>query len=163
MNRKSQPGLGELLRHVSELVELGAQEHDQQMGVNDRARCPPVLRVIGAGAQTITEITARTHLTQGAIRQTVGHMETDGVIPRQRAGDGRKSTLQLTAAEKKLVGRLDSHWATTFEAIEHPEHEVGYPLRQVQARTARALEQQGFSERLHRIKKGFATGAAQHE
>lgn len=106
MNRKNQPGLGELLRHVSELVELGAQEHDQQMGVNDRARCPPVLRVIGAGAQTITEITARTHLTQGAIRQTVGYMETDGVIPRQRAGDGRKSTLQLTAAGKKLVGRL---------------------------------------------------------
>ena len=77
MNRKNQPGLGELLRYVSELVELGAEEHYQQMQIHYRARYTPVLRAIRSGAQTVGEITSCTHLTQGAISQTLGHMEAD--------------------------------------------------------------------------------------
>ncbi|MCY1288793.1 hypothetical protein D9M68_462240 [compost metagenome] len=154
MNRKNEPGLGELLRYVSELVELGAEEHYEQMGLNYRARYTPVLRAIRSGAQTVTEITTRTHLTQGAISQTVGHMEADGVISRQRGVDGRKSVIQLTPAGKMLVAKLNSHWAATFEAIEHLEEEIGYPLRRVLEDTARALERQGFSQRVTTIKRG---------
>src|SRR5690606_10830582 len=109
MNRKNEPGLGELLRYVSELVEFGAEEHYQQMGLNFRARYTPVLRAIRSGAQTVTEITTRTHLTQGAISQTVGHMEADGMISRQRGEDARKSVIQLTPVGKKLVAKLNSH------------------------------------------------------
>jgi DNA-binding MarR family transcriptional regulator len=163
MNRKNEPGLGELLRYVSELVELGAEEHYQQMGMNYRARYTPVLRAIRSGAQTVTEITARTHLTQGAISQTVGQMEADGVITRQRAEDGRKSVLQLTPTGKKLVSKLNAHWAATFEAIEQLESEIGHPLRRVLEDAARALEAQGFSERLSHAKHALKTGAASHE
>lgn len=163
MNRKNEPGLGELLRYVSELVELGAEEHYQQMGLNFRARYTPVLRAIRSGAQTVTEITARTHLTQGAISQTVGHMEADGVISRQRAEDGRKSVLLLTPAGKKLVNKLNAHWAATFEAIEQLESEIGHPLRRVLEDTARALEAQGFSQRLTNVKQGLETEDSRHE
>ena len=163
MSGKNEPGLGELLRHVSELVELGAEEHYRQMGLDYRARYTPVLRALRAGARTVTEITARSHLTQGAISQTVGHMETDGVIFRQRGEDGRKSLIQLTPAGKTLLGKLDSHWAATFEAIEQLEEEIGHPLRRVLEDAARALQRQGFSQRLSHIKQNLATGASHDE
>lgn len=152
MNRKIEPGLGELLRYVSELVELGAEESYQQMGLNYRARYTPVLRAIRSGAQTVTEITARTRLTQGAISQTVAQMEKDGVITRRSGEDARRSVIQLTAEGQTLVGSLNDHWAATFEAIEHLEEEIGYPLRRVLEYTAQALEQKGFSQRLADIK-----------
>lgn len=161
MNRKNEPGLGELLRYVSELVELGAEEHYQQMGLNYRARYTPVLRAIRSGAQTVTEITAHTRLTQGAISQTVGQMEADGVISRQRCEDGRKSVIRLTPNGEQLVARLDSHWSATFEVIGQLEEEIGHPLRQVLADTASALEQRGFSQRLTDIKRSLAAGASQ--
>nr|WP_294971716.1 MarR family transcriptional regulator [uncultured Pseudomonas sp.] len=163
MNRKNEPGLGELLRYVSELVELGAEERYQQMGLNYRARYTPVLRAIRSGAQTVTEITARTHLTQGAISQTVGQMEADGVISRQRGDDGRKSVIQLTPAGKRLVSTLNSHWAATFEAIEQLENEIGHPLRRVLEDTAKALERQGFSQRLSNVIHGLDAGDPSHE
>lgn len=163
MNRKIEPGLGELLRYVSELVEYGAQAHYQAMGLHYRARYTPVLRAIRAGATTVTEITTCSHLTQGAISQTVGQMEADGVICRQRCEDARKSVIQLTPAGQELVSQLNVHWAATFEAIEQLEDEIGYPLRRVLEDTARALEKQGFSQRLSHAKQTLATGVSRDE
>ncbi|MCU7249947.1 MarR family winged helix-turn-helix transcriptional regulator [Pseudomonas koreensis] len=163
MNQKVEPGLGELLRYVSELVELGAEAHYQQMGMKYRARYTPVLRAIRSGARTVTEITARSHLTQGAISQTVSHMEAEGVISRQRGEDGRQAVIELTAAGKELVTRLNAHWAATFETIEQLETEVGYPLRRVLEDTARALEQRGFSQRLSDFKRSQIAGVSAHE
>ena len=57
MNSREKPGLGELLRYVSELVEQGAEEHYRAMSLNYRARYTPVLRALHAGAQTVTDIT----------------------------------------------------------------------------------------------------------
>ena len=163
MTRKIEPGLGELLRYVSELVEYGAQAHYQEMGLQYRARYTPVLRAIRSGASTVTKITQRSHLTQGAISQTVGQMETDGIICRQRCEDARKSVIQLTQAGKKLVSKLNTHWAATFEAIEQLEEEIGYPLRRVLEDTARALEKQGFSQRLSHVKQCLAAGVPSDE
>ncbi|WP_085726734.1 MarR family winged helix-turn-helix transcriptional regulator [Pseudomonas sp. R37(2017)] len=163
MTKRNEPGLGELLRYVSELVELGAEEHYQQMGLKYRARYTPVLRAIRSGARTVTEITALTHLTQGAISQTLSHMETEGVIARQRGEDARQTVVQLTPAGKKLVSKLTSHWTATFETIEHLEEEIGYPLRRVLEDTAQALEKQGFSQRLANIKQGIAAGGSGHD
>ncbi|MGE8358907.1 MarR family winged helix-turn-helix transcriptional regulator [Pseudomonas sp.] len=163
MTRKIEPGLGELLRYVSELVEYGAQGHYQEMGLHYRARYTPVLRAIRAGASTVTEITQRSHLTQGAISQTVGQMEADGVICRGRCEDARKSVIQLTLAGKRLVSTLNTHWAATFEAIEQLEAEIGYPLRRVLEDTARALEKQGFSQRLSHVKQCLAAGVPHDE
>lgn len=158
MSTKNEPGLGELLRYVSELVELGAEEHYGQMQINYRARYTPVLRAIRSGATTVTEITARTHLTQGAISQTVGHMEADGLITRQRGEDGRKTIIHQTPHGQEVISKLEAHWETTFATIEQLEHEVGHPIRRVLESTARALEQRSFSRRLSDLKLGMIAG-----
>ncbi|QXH49475.1 MarR family winged helix-turn-helix transcriptional regulator [Pseudomonas fakonensis] len=156
MNTRNTPGLGELLRYVSELVEHGAEEHYRQMQLNYRARYTPVLRALHSGAQTISEVTACTHLTQGAISQTVGHMQADGVVTRQRGEDGRQSLIRLTPHGEGLLCKLQAHWQATFAAIEQLEQEIGHPLRQVLEHAASALEQQGFSQRLSAVKLACA-------
>ncbi len=149
MTTRNNPGLGELLRYVGELVERGAEEQYQSMKLDYRARYTPVLRALRAGAQTVTEITANTRLTQGAISQTVALLENDGLIVRLPApNDARKSTIELTPAGQTLVAQLEPHWDATFAAIAHLEQEIGYPLRQTLVAAAQALEQQGFSSRL---------------
>jgi DNA-binding MarR family transcriptional regulator len=152
MNLKEKPGLGELLRYVGELVDQGAETHYQTMGLNYRPRYTPVLRALHAGAETVTDITARSHLTQGAISQTVALLEGDGLITRHAVNDGRKSGIQLTEAGQALVTKLEQHWMATFDAIANLETEIGYPLRQVLEAAAQALERQGFSARIATVK-----------
>ncbi|XXF10013.1 MarR family transcriptional regulator [Pseudomonas sp. D1-3] len=163
MTMKIEPGLGELLRYVSELVERGAEQHYQEMGLTYRARYTPVLRAIEAGARTITEITARTHLTQGAISQTVNQMEADGLITRQRGADARKSEVHLAPAGQRLMPLLIGHWAATFHAIEQLEQDIGHPLRQVLRAAAQALQHQDFSQRLSAAKRPPAAGVPGNE
>jgi DNA-binding MarR family transcriptional regulator len=148
MNTRHNPGLGELLRYVNELVEQGAEHHYRAMSLTYRPRYTPVLRALQAGAQTVTDITERTHLTQGAISQTVALLESDGLIARHALGDGRKSAIELTAAGRALVGKLERHWVATFAAIDRLEADIGYPLRRVLEAAAAALEREGFSARI---------------
>ncbi|UZJ61680.1 MarR family transcriptional regulator [Pseudomonas sp. KU26590] len=152
MVQKITPGLGELLRLVSEKVEQGAEAHYRLMGLRYRARYTPVLRAIQVGADSVTAITACTHLTQGAISQTVNAMEADGLIRRVPLADGRKSRLELTPHGAGLVETLTRHWETTFAVIEELEMEIGHPLRSVLEDTASALTRLDFSERLGRMK-----------
>ncbi|GAB3453432.1 helix-turn-helix domain-containing protein [Massilia terrae] len=148
MDSRQAPGLGELLRYVGDLVEQGAEEHYRSMSLNYRARYTPVLRALVSGAQTVTDITERTRLTQGAISQTVGLLETDGYITRRALDDARKSAIQLTPSGRALVRKLDRHWAATFEAIAALEKEIGHPLRHALEAAASALEREDFSARL---------------
>lgn len=148
MDTRQNPGLGELLRYVNELVEQGAEEHYRTMRLSYRARYTPVLRALHAGAQTVTEMTARTRLTQGAISQTVALLEADGLVSRHALDDARKSAIRLTAAGRALVRKLERHWAATFDAIDRLEREIGYPLRRALEAAAGALEREGFSARI---------------
>ena len=148
MNTRHDPGLGELLRYVNELVEQGAEEHYRAMRLNYRPRYTPVLRALDAGARTVTDITERTRLTQGAISQTVALLEGDGLITRHALDDGRKSAIELTAAGRALVDKLARHWSATFAAIARLEDDIGYPLRRVLEAAAGALEREGFAARV---------------
>lgn len=163
MTKRTHPGLGELLRYVGELVDHGAEAHYAHMNLNYRARYTPVLRAMQAGAATVTEITASTHLTQGAISQAVAQMEGDGLICRYRAEDGRKSRLHLTEAGKVLVERLEEHWRATFAAIETLEQEIGHPLRRALQDAASALQQHDFSRRLSDAKLRLPPGDSVNE
>jgi DNA-binding MarR family transcriptional regulator len=156
MDSKTRPGLGELLRYVGELVDQGAEEEYRAMNLSYRARYTPVLRALSAGAETITDITARSHLTQGAISQSVALMIADGLVARHNLEDGRKSGVHLTARGKKLLKKLEPHWVGTFAAIEALEREIGHPLLQVLEDTARALERQGFGARLRKAKARYS-------
>ena len=150
------PGLGELLRYVGELVDQGAEEEYLAMKLSYRPRYTPVLRAVSAGAESIADITARTHLTQGAISQTVALLVTDGLVARQELEDGRKSGVHLTAKGRRLRRRLEPHWAVTFAAIDALEREIGHPLLRVLQDTATALERKGFAARLR-------SAAAKHD
>ena len=148
MDTRQHPGLGELLRYVNELIEQGAEEHYRAMRLNYRARYTPVLRALHAGARTVTDITDRTRLTQGAISQTVALLDGDGLVSRHALDDGRKTGIRLTPAGRALVRKLERHWSATFAAIERLEQEIGYPLRQVLEAAAGALEREGFASRV---------------
>ncbi len=148
MDTRQNPGLGELLRYVNDLVEQGAEEHYRAMRLDYRARYTPVLRALHAGARTVTDITEQTRLTQGAISQTVALLDGDGLVSRHALDDGRKTGIRLTAAGRALVRKLERHWIATFAAIECLEQEIGYPLRQVLESAAGALEREGFASRV---------------
>ncbi|MBS0985920.1 MarR family transcriptional regulator [Acetobacter thailandicus] len=148
MNDRIKSGLGELLRYVTELVDQGAEAQYRELKINYRARYTPVLRAISAGAQTVTDITARTNLTQGAVSQTIGLMISDGIIARHSLEDGRKSGIHLTTHGTNLLSLLIPLWQGTFAAIDVLEREVGHPLLRVLEDTARALERKSFSSRL---------------
>lgn len=148
---KYAPGLGELLRYTSELIDNGSEETYRAMSLSYRPRYTPVLRAISSGAVTVTEITAMTHLTQGAVSQSVALMTQDGILQRAPLDDGRKSELRLTATGKALVKQLNVHWQTIFTAISQLESEIGWPLRQILEQTASALENRGFAERIANI------------
>lgn len=148
MDTRQNPGLGELLRYVNDLVEQGAEEHYRAMRLDYRARYTPVLRALHAGARTVTDITERTRLTQGAISQTVALLDGDSLVSRHALDDGRKTGIRLTAAGRALVRKLERHWTATFAAIDRLEQEIGYPLRQVLEAAAGALEREGFASRV---------------
>ncbi|ENC0934721.1 winged helix DNA-binding protein [Escherichia coli] len=141
-------GLGELLRYITELVDQGAGRLYREMDIDYRPRFTPVLRAMVAGAKTVTEITSCSFLTQGAISQTIAMMEKDGLLMKRVQKDGRKSTLLLTPKGKELVAVLNAHWESIFQAIRQLEQETGHPLMTVLGDIARALEIQGFDERI---------------
>lgn len=158
MPLKERPGLGELLRYVSELVDQGADARYRSLKLGYRARYTPVLRAIAAGASTVTAITEATHLTQGAVSQTLALMAADGFVARQPVdGDARKSGVHLTPAGRALLKTLRRHWELTFAAIAALEAEIGHPLREALQATAAALEREDFSERLRRAAQAAQT------
>ena len=150
MPTRTNPGLGELLRHVTELVDLGADARYRDLSPGYRARYTPVLRAMAAGAATVTDITDATHLTQGAVSQTIALMVADGILVKRPMEDARKSGLHLSPKGRSLLTKLQPNWNVTFEAIAALEAEIGHPLRQVLEATAEALEREGFAQRLKR-------------
>ena len=148
MRHLQRPGLGELLRYVAELVEQGAEEQYRRMGLEYRPRFTPVMRALAAGAETVTDVTKQTRLTQGAVSQTVKLMGGAGLVERYGVSDGRKSGLRLTRDGRDLARALEPQWEATFTAIGELENEIGYPLLTVLQETANALDRQGFGPRL---------------
>ena len=148
MSKRIAPGLGELLRYLAERVDQGADAHYRALNLDYRARYTPILRALRAGAVTVTDITESTHLTQGAVSQTIGLMVTDGIIARESLADGRKSGLGLTQRGRELLTVLEPLWERTFAAIHVLEEEIGYPLLRVLEAAAAALERQDFAARL---------------
>lgn len=148
MLNRPEPGLGELLRYLSERVDQGAEAHYRSLQLTYRPRFTPVLRALAAGAQTVSDITGSTHLTQGAVSQTAALMVADGLLVRQPMADARKSGIRLTPKGKALLKRLQPHWQITFAAIAGLEAEIDFPLRAVLVAAATALDRCGFDERL---------------
>jgi DNA-binding MarR family transcriptional regulator len=142
-----EPGLGELLHSLAEMVDRGSEQRYRQLGLDYRPRYTPVFRAIAAGARTVTEIRDRSHLTQGAVSQTVALMIRAGLLDRAPLPDGRKSQLRLTARGQALLTDVTAHWATIFTAIDTLEREINHPVRRVLVDTIDALKRRGLATR----------------
>ncbi len=148
MNSYQQPGLGELLRHVTGLVDRGAEQIYRRHGLDYRPRYTPLMRALSQRKATIGELSARAHLSQGAISQTVNLMERDGLLTRSTGQDARQTSVSLTAHGFDLLAQLEPRWHITLRTIATLEAEIGVPLRAVLADVAAALEKKSFAQRL---------------
>lgn len=148
MQHEHEPGLGELLRHLTELVDRGAEEVYREELPGYRPRYTPVMRALSGGDCTISEITERVFITQGAVSQIVSLMEDDGLVRRTRGSDGRQTTVSLTPRGLEILNRLRTRWQITFRAIDALEGELGVALRAGLGQAVTALERKGFAQRL---------------
>jgi MarR family transcriptional regulator, organic hydroperoxide resistance regulator len=145
---KLPPGLGELLRHLGDLVDRGSEMRYAEIGLDYRPRYTPVLRALEAGATTVNDITQASHLTQGAVSQTLGLMAQASLITRHALPDGRKSEVRLTDAGQTLMARASGQWGVIFSTLDELEAEIGHRLRTALADAIAALERRGFAQRL---------------
>ena len=148
MSSYLKPGLGELLRHLAELVDRGAQSLYRDKGLSYRPRYTPVMRALADGECRIQDITNRLAITQGAVSQTVKLMLEDGLVTRASGSDGRQSIIGLTPQGRLLLQALTAHWEAVFRAVENLESEVGFPLRTALQCAIAALEHRNFAERI---------------
>lgn len=143
-----EPGLGELLRHLLELVDGSADRWYATLNGRHRARFTPVMRVLTDGPLTIKELQQRLSVTQGAISQTTKLMLDEQLICKRNGEDARQTVVALTAAGERRLAQLQPHWDATFEAIRKLERENGLPLMVSLRKTIAALETKPFAERV---------------
>lgn len=148
MIEKQHPGLGELLRYLSDLLDKGSEAHYRSSGLSYRARYTPILRRLDEKPATINILQKHLKITQGAISQTVKLMESEGLIKRIATQDGRSQMVELTSRGKKLRKKLDEFWTIRLEVIEDIEKEIGAPVRLVLTQVIEALENRSFDTRI---------------
>ena len=152
MNSSIKPGLGQLLRHMKELVDGEADTFYAADGIDYRPRYTPIMRALAAESHAVGELSHITGLSQGAVSQTIKLMERDGLISLAAGGDARRTVVSLSTRGGELLDYLQHHWRCTFQAIDELEREIGVPLRRVLADAIERLEDVGFGERLRRAK-----------
>lgn len=151
MNHRLEPGLGEILRHLVEQLDRGSEQHYLRSSLPFRARYTPVMRALAAGSCTVSEITERVHITQGAVSQTIKLMEKQALLRRESAPDARQSIVVLTDKGQGLLTALRVQWAMRISAIESLENEIACPLRANLMQAVAALQLKDFSERLSEL------------
>lgn len=154
MDGRHTAGLGELLRHLTDLVDRGSEAAYRAQGLDYRPPYTPVMRALAEEAAGVGELTDRLAISQGAVSQTAKLMVADGLVSRRPGRDGRRSILALTAKGRRLLGRLQVHWQAVFAAAGDLEDEIGAPLRTYLARAIYALERTGFAQRIARARPG---------
>jgi|GEM_PF-11972 len=148
MKQKYQAGLGELLRHLLELVDNQADAIYQETNLKYRPRYTPVMRVLATGPCSINDITNKLSVTQGAVSQTIKLMLADGLIGKQMGSDARQTIVQLSDNGERILSHLQNHWQATFSAINTLEQELDIQLRDNLSKTISALERFSFSQRI---------------
>jgi len=151
---KKTPGLGELLRYLADDIDRSSQSHYASIGIKHNPRFTPVLRKLYDAPQTVTELTATLHVTQGAISQTLKLMEAASLIQRAEMKDGRAKKIHLTEAGQALAENLNAQWTLRFAAIAELETEVGFPIRHILKEMIDALKEETFANRLSRLSGG---------
>ena len=146
----SSTGLGELLRHLIDLLDSDAERANARLGAGTqfRARYTPIVRALDDEPLSITELQKRVRITQGAISQTVKLMESDGLLRRVDSADRRSRKVALTRKGTALRDRLEGEWKLRLAAIAELEVEIGVPLRRNLLRAITSLERESYDQRI---------------
>lgn len=147
-DNQSAPGLGTLLRYLTERIDRGSETRYRETGVTTRARYTPILRALHGAPLTVTELEARSLTTQGAISQTVKLMEKEGLLRKVPMKDGRARALVLTNMGRALHDELGRHWSARLAAIDGLEKEIDAPLRKILSDALAALDRTDFRQRI---------------
>ena len=153
-------GFGELLRHLTDLLDRDAERiyASLETGLDYRARYTPILRARWNGPLSITELQQRVRITQGAISQTVKLMESDGLLRRVDSEDRRERKVALTEKGEALRQRLLKEWEIHIDAIAELETEIGVPLRGNLLQAIAGLERESFENRIEKVRERLAAG-----
>ncbi len=148
MQKIHEYGLGELLRHLTELVDRSAESFYKEKNLKYRPRYTPIMRVLANGPCTVNEITEKLSITQGAVSQSLKLMEKEGLVKRKSGSDSRQYIISLSKRGQSLLSELTNHWQLMFKAIEKLESEINAPLRVILSNTIISLEKKSFSNRI---------------
>ena len=153
-------GLGELLRHLTDLLDSDADRANARMGVGPyfRARYTPIIRAMGDGPVSITELQKRIRITQGAISQTVKLMLADGLLRRVESDDRRTHKVALTKKGEMARHRLLEEWEIRLAAIAELEAEIEVPLRSNLEQAISSLERVSYDCRIEAVRERLAPG-----
>ena len=153
MNHNNGPGLGELLRHLLELVDGSSDSWYQGLGFDYRSRYTPLMRMLKNGPATVSELQEQLSVTQGAVSQTIKLMLKDGLIEKRKGEDSRQSIIDLSTHGHAALEELEPHWEGIFCAIEAIENEIHLPLMKSLTRSVEALGKKSFAERTTEAKE----------
>lgn len=107
-----------------------------------------LIRLHHRGPLTITELAEQVRVTHSAMSQTVTTMRREGLVDTEVGRDARSRRVHLTDRGRRLVPFLEAEWRATENALAELETEVPYPLTQVVADMAAALQRRSFLERI---------------
>ncbi|MFZ6644799.1 MarR family winged helix-turn-helix transcriptional regulator [Undibacterium sp. TJN25] len=144
------PGLGTLLRHLTELLDGAVEAAYEEAGIDYRPRYTPVMRALmQQSPATIGHIAATAGMTQPAATQTVALMIKKGLVSAEAgAEDGRQRLIQLTKQGQALLPLLQECWRATAMAADSLEADLPYSLQQTLEDTISALEAKSYGARI---------------
>lgn len=154
MRANTTPGLGTLLRHLTELLDGDLEQVYASMQIDYRARYTPVYRVLLARDRpTIRDIARETGMTHSAVSQTVSHMTRDGLVALEPGRDRRQRLVRLTDKGASLRTRLEEQWKLTVLAAQQLDRQLSMPLSEILIEAIEAVEGFPFSRRIENMRE----------
>lgn len=149
MRNDPAPGLGTLLRHLTELLDGDLERIYAAMQVDYRARYTHVYRALLAGDRpTIRDIAQQTGMTHSAVSQTVSHMARHGLVALEHGRDRRQRLVTLTDKGASLREPLKRQWKLTALAAQQLDRQLSAPLSKILMEAIDAVERLPFSQRI---------------
>ena len=149
MDERVPPGLGTLLRHLTDLLDGDLADVYASLGVDYRPRYTPVYRILVEQERaTIREIASMAGITHSAVSQTVAEMVRHGLVGVRPGLDRRERLVKLTAKGRALQSKVQSQWLVTARAAEGLDRELSASLSALLQEAIAALRARPFRERI---------------
>ena len=149
MENPDPPGLGTLLRHLTDLLDGDLADVYASLGVDYRPRYTPVYRILLEQERaTIRDIATCAGITHSAASQTVSEMVRHGLVAVRPGRDRRERLVKLTAKGRALQSKVQSQWLFTTRAAEGFDRELSASLSTLLQEAIAALQNRPFRERI---------------